>query len=382
MWRQLHLNHSSDLDLWIRLAEELPDRDCPMSIFSSPAWLTRPDYSNIDKLAVYECNGALATFILGKLEIPLYLGEIPVGKIRFQRATLSDFRVYGGSDTRVNLLESVLRLARKDLEPDTVFHIETHGLGFAKEFEKLKAHSIKRELLWLDHAPYTRRLIHFKGSFDEYFAGLSRSTRYNIRRSRSRLVSDFGEEPKLIRVTKPDQVDDFLRRSEQVSRKTYQWRLLGAGLRNNEETRASLRYAAELGWLRSFLFVLKENPIAFIQGYQFAGTLQGTHHGYDHDLARYSIGIQLWIAALKDMFDEATPEWFDFGNGDAHYKESLSNVSTDGLLLYLWPSTLKNRVFVGTVKTLKSVNRFGSKTVEKLKLKSRLKRIIRARARQ
>lgn len=380
MWRRLDLER--EFARWEQRSTELTDPEAPRSLYSDPVWLGGRETSQLQRLAVYEAPGALAVFILGPGALPLYLGELKVGQLTFRRATLADFRVASGSSTSPALLESVLRSAREDIGRDVVFHLETHGLGFADAIDTVRAGDFGRKWLWLDHGRHVRRFIRLEGSFHEYLAQLSGKTRHNVRRSRARLAADCGGEPRLVRVTEAGHVDEFLRLAQQVSRKTFQWQMLGLGLRDVEPLRKSLLFAAEKGWLRSYLFCVGEEPLAFVEGYQYAGTYQGTHSGYDPALGKYSIGILLWVAALEDMFEEATPRWLDFGSGDALYKQLLSNASTEGLKLYGWPPTWRNRLRVSTYRAGGEVNRVASRVAERLKLKARLKRFFRERARK
>jgi hypothetical protein len=383
MWRRLELNRESEFALWTQLSEKLFNPERPESIYADPVWLAGPDRSNLGRVAAYEGRGKLATFVVGSTSLPLYLGEIALGKLVFRKASLVDFRVAAAEIDRAgDLLESVLRLAREDLGDDIVFHIETHGLGFVKEFDSLRASNFSKEWLWLDHGRHIHRFIHFERSFEEYFGQLSGKTRHNIRRNQKKIASDLGGEPRLVRVTEANQVDDFLCGAEQVSKKTYQWQMLGSGLHNTEAARVSYRFAAELGWLRSYLYFVGEEPVAFTEGYQYAGTYQGAHHGYDPALAKYSVGILLWVAVFEDLFHAETPQWFDFGSGDAFYKQCLSNVATEGIVAYLWPPTLNNRIRVGTYRATAGLNGLGNSAAERLKLKARFKKLFRDRARR
>jgi hypothetical protein len=345
-------------------------------------WLGGRETSQLQRLAVYDAPGALAVFILGPGALPLYLGEIKVGQLTFRRATLADFRVANGSAHSTALLESALRSARADIGRDIVFHLESHGLGFARELAAARGSEFGRRWLWLDHGQHVRRFIRFQGSFDDYLGQLSGNTRKNIRRSRTKLAGDLGEEPRLLRVTDPSEVDLFLVGAQHVSRQTYQWQMLGLGLRDPDASGASLRFAAERGWLRAYLLLVGDKPVAFIEGYQYAGTFQGTHSGYDPALGKYSVGILLWISAIEDMFQISKPRWLDFGSGDALYKELLSNTSVDGMKLYGWSPTWRNRLCVGTYRAVSALNNIASRAAERLKVKARLKKFFRERARK
>ncbi len=336
----------------------------------------------MDRLAVFEGPAALAVFIKGPGSLPLYVGERRVGGISFRRATLADFRVEAGTESDASLLRALLKRAREALGPNVVFHFETHELGYLDALRDVKDASAGQEWFWLEHGPDVRRFVRFEGSFELYLQGLSGKTRHNLRRGRTRLKEVCGAEPCFVRFTRADQVEEFVRLAHQVSRKTYQWQMLGLGLRDIETLANQMSFAAGQGWLRSYLCLVGERPVAFIEGYQYAGTFQGTHSGYDPDYGKYSVGMLLWVAAIEDMFAHETPRWLDFGSGDALYKKLLANTSVDGVRLYAWPRTWGSMWRLFTYRTVSGLNRVASRSAERLGLKAKLKRFFRERARQ
>lgn len=381
MWRRMDLEQKGGFARWVQRSDELSGPEQPRSLYTDPVWLGGRDPSQVARLAVYEGPRALAVFLLGPGAVPLYLGEMKVGQLTFRRATLADFRVADGSDGSDGLLDGLLRAVRQDLGTDIVFHLESHRLGFASELNAVRVGTFGRRLLWLDHGRHLRRFIRLGDSFEAYSQELSAKTRHNVRRGRARLAADRGAEPRLVRVTEAGQVDGFLRQAQQVSRQTYQWEMLGLGLRNPEALGASLRFAAGQGWLRSYLLLVGDQPAAFVEGYQYAGTFQGTHSGYDPDLGRYSVGILLWVAAIEDMHKSSPPRWLDFGSGDALYKQLLSNTSVDGVKLYGWPPTSWNWLRVNTYRAVSRLNGVASRAAERLHVKAKMKHFFRARAR-
>lgn len=72
-------------------------------------------------------------------------------------------------------------------------------------------------------------LIRMTGSFDDYLRNFSSKDRNNYSR-RIRKLRQQGE-VELIRITEEPQIDSFVEAAA-VSRKTYQYRVLGVGIRN------------------------------------------------------------------------------------------------------------------------------------------------------
>lgn len=379
-WKRLALDEVGGRERWVELSTALRRTAEPQRLYAEPLWLTAGDGGGVGRLAVFEGPGALAVFIQGVGNLPLYVDERRLGSISFRRATLADFRVDAEPDVDATLLRALLERAREDLGTQVVFQFETHELGYMDALLEVKTSNSGAKWLWLEQGPNVRRFVRFGDSFEEYFQGLSGKTRHNVRRGRARLTKESGAEPRLVRVSRAEQVEKFVCLAQHVSRKTYQWQMLGLGLRDTAALASQMRFAAEYGWLRSYLFLVGEEPVAFIEGYQYAGTFQGTHSGYDPDFGKYSVGMLAWVAAIEDMYAENPPRWLDFGSGDALYKRLLANCSVPAIQGYLWPATLRSRVTVAGYRAWNASTAAASRSAERLGVKARLKRWFRSRA--
>ena len=74
----------------------------------------------------------------------------------------------------------------------------------------------------------------------------------------------------------------------EVSGKTYQYRLLGSGLRTREALEDCYRAAAGLGWFRSYVLYAHDKPVAFQVGDVYLRRFHAQEIGYDPDWARHT----------------------------------------------------------------------------------------------
>ena len=139
---------------------------------------------------------------------------------------------------------------------------------------------------------------------------------------------------------------------EALMNHAWQAKLLGHKLRMDDQ-----RPVAERGWLRSFLLLAGERPAAFVLCYQGMGTLFYEQLGYAQELGRYSPGAVLLYRVIERVLDTDTPDYIDFGEGEAEYKQSLANdvVQTNGLLVVRATPAL--RLTVAAARTLGRADR-------------------------
>jgi hypothetical protein len=226
----------------------------------------------------------------------------------------------------------------------------------------------KDSLRWLTRLPE---------SFDEYLGSMSTKSRGNLRREIRKLESEL--KPTLVTVTRPDQVEDFLRDGERVSRLTYQWNI-GQRLVDDEATRRTYKSHAQLGRLRTHIVYADGRPIAFSRGRIVDGTFNYDTPGHDPAFAKYSPGTVLLAWVMRDLIENTKCRLFDFGTGgdDVGYKARFGNLSLPSRTIYVSRrmdlySTLLTALDAG----LTLVKNLGSKLLGQSSLRDRVKRAIR-----
>jgi hypothetical protein len=186
----------------------------------------------------------------------------------------------------------------------------------------------------------THRYLSLSGSFDEFLRGRSPKGRQEFRKRARMLVRDFPGKVRFQSVRSERDVDDFARKADTISRKTYQ-RALGAGFVNDLAMREMLRAAARKAALRACLLYVGDNPVAFASGIISNKTLYGTFTGYDPALKKYRLGFQTLMRLIQDSFESSGDLLrFDAGCGDVPYKRALFDSSwKEGPVWIFAPST-------------------------------------------
>ncbi|SHN61535.1 GNAT family N-acetyltransferase [Erythrobacter sanguineus] len=197
---------------------------------------------------------------------------------------------------------------------------------------------------------YRRHYIDMSGSFADYLAQFSGKTRSTLRRKARKLAEETGGYTVSEHRT-PVEIEAFLAAALPLSARTYQARLLDAGLPDSPAARRAIMEAAGNDRMRAFLLHAGDQPIAYLSlpvtGPETGGTLVYAHLGYDPDHARLSPGTVLQMDALERLFAEGRYRWFDFTEGDGAHKAMFGTDSAACSSLVLLRPTLANRSLLG-----------------------------------
>ncbi|WP_298335164.1 GNAT family N-acetyltransferase [uncultured Erythrobacter sp.] len=194
---------------------------------------------------------------------------------------------------------------------------------------------------------YGRHYIAMEGnSFENYLAGFSSKTRSTLRRKARKLAKEAGEYTLTEHITRAE-VEAFLEAALPLSAKTYQARLLDAGLPDSPEARAEMLNKAQNGQMRCFLLWVGKRPIAYLSLPLVGNTLVYTHLGYDPEFARLSPGTVLQLIALERLFAENAYAYFDFTEGEGAHKAMFGTDSIECSSFVLLSPTIANRALLG-----------------------------------
>ncbi|SFJ28584.1 Acetyltransferase (GNAT) domain-containing protein [Sphingomonas sp. NFR04] len=211
---------------------------------------------------------------------------------------------------------------------------------------------------------YTRFYVDLSLGFDAWLAGLSANTRQGLKRKAKRL----GGAVRCYRTAA--EMADFYPLARALSARTYQERLLGAGL---PDDLAGLQRLAAADAVRAWLLLLEDRPVAYLCCSAVGDTLLYAHVGHDPDFAALSPGAVLQLAALRDLFAERRFAWFDFTEGEGQHKRQMASGGVACVDLLLLRPTLANRALVaalagfdgGVALAKRAVRRLGGESVAK-----------------
>jgi hypothetical protein len=352
-------------------ATSLPGRAAavPEAFDASLLLAFRVALGNWDRLRLFEVvvGGRTVGWLLGVREvtdIALRLG--PLALYRYAQPRLRLFGDYGfisrgGRVDESELSVAIFRILRDMPDGDAVYlQAVAADSPMGRVAELLR--DTQRVRVRADYAERFRHRLVPDGNFDTYLQSRSKSTRHTFRYSLRRLREHCGGDVALEVFDTPGASDEFARVAAQIAATTYQQQRLGLGMRNEEAVRTRLRTAAERGWLKSFILRCRGEPVAYIEGYQAAGTFFAYQIGFVPGWEKWSVGTVCQLEAIRHLIDVAAvrPHTIDYFEGDSIFKRRLSNVTTSETSLWIlkrglrsWTLSLAQSVLDAIFRTIR-----------------------------
>lgn len=231
-------------------------------------------------------------------------------------------------------------------------------------------------MLSLVRQRYSRHFFRFGSGWADYWNGFSAKTRSTLKRKRTRWTEAAGGLTVGVYRT-PHEVDAFVRLAGALSRRTYQGRLLDAGLPTDAAAVAAMHRDAAAGDFRGFILFHGDEAAAYLYLPVTAGLVVYAHLGYDPAYAALSPGTVLQLEALERLFAEPDLRLFDFTEGDGAHKQLFGRESVACADLYLLRPTARNRLLLASLSGFDRAVAAIGRTAEARGWKPKLKRLLR-----
>ena len=196
---------------------------------------------------------------------------------------------------------------------------------------------------------YRRHFIDMEGSFGDYLARFSPKTRSTLRRKTRRFARETGGELDIREYRDVSGIDEFLSHALPLSARTYQARLLDAGLPSDGAAQEEMRMRAAQDGVRAYLLFAGGEAVSYLYLPVDDATVRYAWLGYDDDWAKLSPGTVLQMEALERLFAEARYRWFDFTEGEGAHKAMFGTDSVECCSFLLLRRHLSNRLLLGSL---------------------------------
>lgn len=231
-------------------------------------------------------------------------------------------------------------------------------------------------MLGLVRQRYPRHFIRLDGDWESYWCGFSAGTRSTLKRKRARWVEAAGAlDVRCYRTVA--EVEAFAAIAGALSARTYQHRLLDAGLPTDAAAVATMRRRAERGELYGFILFHRGEPAAYLHLPVRDGVMQYRHLGYDPALAALSPGTVLQVEVLRRLFGEPGPRLFDFTEGDGGHKRLFGREAVACADWLLLRPGVRNRVLLGSLAGFDGAVGWAGRLTERAGWKAALTRWVR-----
>lgn len=189
---------------------------------------------------------------------------------------------------------------------------------------------------------YRRSFVALDQGFETYLAAFSAKTRSTLLRKLRRFTERSGGELDLRICRSASEVEEFHRHARAVSVRTYQERLLDAGLPEGQDALTEMQALAQRDAMRGWLLFLDGRPVSYLYAPADGDTLIYAHLGYDPDFADLSPGTVLQLAALRELMADRRFRFLDFTEGEGQHKRQFETGAVECVDLLLLRPTLPN----------------------------------------
>ena len=309
-----------------------------------------------------------------------------LGEVRIFRKPIERLSLVGGQVFAPDLAPQERRERAREL----LVWLAREARGRPIFLQSLPVDSPLRELI---HSRQYRFWVMFHGVQTTHFAidlpdsvagfyeGLGYVTRKSIRHTVRKLEKETKGNLSFKSFSDTEQIKSFLDESIDISRKTYQYRLLGMGIRNRDATAALFGKMAERGWWRGYILYCKGEPVVFGYGYRIGTTFYYWDVGYDPAWTKWSVGTVALVKLVETLItSDDRAQRLDFLYGDQDYKKRLSNNQCEEQSFYLFPRGWRTFFVFHSLQLTNRISHQAGIVLGRYDLKSRLKRVFRRRA--
>ena len=336
---------------------------------SLAAWFGAEENSTARLLTVccdnkIRCAGVLDSWTLPVFELP---GPLPI-KIRRQVTRLfgKGLLCVEGDSASATWFEALRTFNDRCHSNGTLFEALDRNDPFAQDV--LGEHTNLRAFDPNTPQPHWR--VQLPDSIDEYWSqNFSGKTRSTLRRKRRKL----GEYTIEVATT-PEEVEAFLMRASEVSEHTWQTKLLGLRVKNNQQEQALYRSLAERDAFRGYLLNLDGKAIAFVICTVRDSYVRYEETGFLPEFSGKSPGTVLVSELIDDLISDGRYRCLDFGLGHADYKQLFANEQSESEDAWLLSNTIQSAVDVGLINAQERVRGAVKSVLDKTGLMRRIRR--------
>ena len=357
---------------------KLLDESVKVEPLQDLSWLLEEEEVNENiYVCLYKKNQELLAYsVLRKQFRPLklYFGEFTIYSFSFYRYEMwAEILFKSQIENKELIVSAFVQFILENLKKNEVLSIE--GLPLHSE---LRAALIQKRHLDLGQ-PFQHQSIVMPAMLEDYLKQMSTRSRKSVQYSQRKVKKDFTCVLQVL--DSKEGIEDFLDKAIEISKQTYQWNLLGLGLRNREGLKKTLSNWESKGALRCYLLILDGSPVSFMLGYIYQTTYYYIDVGFDPAWSKYSVGSVLQMEVLEDLYKlPSPPEVFDFSTGYGEHKARFGNHQQNEINMILLPGTMLNSIRIIIYKSFSALSEQIVNTMDKLGIKKRLKKILRRAA--
>jgi len=224
---------------------------------------------------------------------------------------------------------------------------------------------------------YRHCIIDLSIGMEAYKKKFSAKTRSTITRKLRKFQEHCGGRLRWQCYCTPGEMHDFHCLAREVSLKTYQERLLDAGLPEAPAFIDGMVKLAERDEVRAYILFDGERPVSYLYCPAHNGALIYAYLGFDPDYLKLSVGTVLQWLALEALFAEGRFAFFDFTEGQSDHKRLFATHELQCANVIFLKRSLPRELLLRAHALSDRLASLAGRVAERWGLKARLRRILR-----
>jgi len=206
---------------------------------------------------------------------------------------------------------------------------------------------------------------------------LGSKTRSTLKRKVKKFTSAAHDENAFHEYKTPAELMEFYGIARELSKRTYQERLLEKGLPEGDAFLQEMLRLASTNSVRAYSLHMNGEAIAYLYSPAKNGILYYDYLGYDPNYAEFSPGSVLQWLAFERLFAEKEFRVYDFDEGEGQHKRTFATRRLDCAKLMVFAPNLKSTVYVLLNSTFLMLTAFSLRVSDILHVRSFLRKLYR-----
>jgi CelD/BcsL family acetyltransferase involved in cellulose biosynthesis len=224
---------------------------------------------------------------------------------------------------------------------------------------------------------FQRYYIDLGMTFDEYGQKFSSKTRSTIKRKLKKYAEHCGGTIPWKVYRTPAELQEFFGLARTVSAKSYQEKLLDAGLPDTDEFKRDVLTMAADDNVRGYILFDGATPVSYLFCPIRNGVLLYQYLGYDPGYTTWSVGTVLQWVALENIFAEKRFRIFDYTEGQSEHKRLFGTHSARCANVMFVESSVSAAALIRAHIAMSDLSKHAGDLLDRYGLKSRIKKLIR-----
>jgi CelD/BcsL family acetyltransferase involved in cellulose biosynthesis len=224
---------------------------------------------------------------------------------------------------------------------------------------------------------YKRFYLDLSGTFEGYIKQRSPNRRNQLRRTLRAFAAASGGQIEWREFRQPAEMAEYHRLAREVSAKTYQEKLVDAGLPDGAAFLDGISEMAKSDAIRGYILFLHGKPVAYNHCPVEGDAIIYERTGYDPEYQHMRPGLTLLFLVIERLLSDGDFSRFDFGRGEYPYKETFSTGSVLCADIYHFRRTPANFALVLCHTAIDATSSAIARLLDRFHLKDHLKKMVR-----